>query len=117
MAENNSNLKVAYEILDSEHELAFHGKRDAKRLESEFAALQRPLLALAPPKWYCRDTKAFGPLAENDRALYGDPLLRPFGERRAPPSSKGVARSGIGSIFPNVGRARMSVNVSGPNVW
>ncbi len=35
-----------------------------------FAAIEQPLRAFAPPRWYCRDTKAFGPLTESDIDLY-----------------------------------------------
>ncbi len=37
-----------------------------------FAAFQQPLRAVAPPRWYCRDTKALGNLVEADPALLGE---------------------------------------------
>jgi hypothetical protein len=50
--------------------LVFHEGADPARLEAQFAGLRHPLLALAPPKWYCRDTKVFGPLAESNPDIY-----------------------------------------------
>lgn len=50
----------------------FHAGESAKALNDFFAGTQRPLMAWAPPKYYCRDTQAFGYAAESDPALYGD---------------------------------------------
>ncbi len=51
----------------------FHdGKAAPEKLNALFAAEQRPLRAWAAPKYYCRDTMAFGPMAEDDGTLFGD---------------------------------------------
>ncbi len=55
-------------------QLVFHNASDGF-LASKFAALQQPLLAFAPPRWYCRDTKAFGLLTEADASLYQEEHL------------------------------------------
>lgn len=41
-----------------------HGRTTPAKLQARFVAWQRPLYALAGPKWMCRDTGALGPLAE-----------------------------------------------------
>lgn len=51
----------------------FHDGRAApERLNALFAAEQRPLRAWAAPRYYCREAPAFGPMAENDPALFAD---------------------------------------------
>ncbi|MHC4916636.1 MAG: exo-rhamnogalacturonan lyase family protein [Planctomycetota bacterium] len=51
----------------------FHdGKRGPEKLNAFFAAEQRPLRAWAPPKYYCRDSQAFGPIAEDNQELFAD---------------------------------------------
>jgi len=53
--------------------LVFHdGKADLKALNAIFAAQNRPLFAWAPPKYYCRDTHAFGYAVESDPRLFGE---------------------------------------------
>lgn len=53
--------------------LVFHDdKTDAKQLNAIFAAQNRPLFAWASPKYYCRDTHAFGYSVEADAKLFGD---------------------------------------------
>lgn len=48
------------------------GPEDGRRLKSCFAALQKPLRPFAPPKWYCRDTRALGDYCEaGGEELYG----------------------------------------------
>src|SRR5262249_28257338 len=57
------------------HDLLFlfhDGERSPEEVRDVFAAFQQPLRALAPLRWYCRDTQAFGPLVEADAALYGE---------------------------------------------
>jgi hypothetical protein len=52
-----------------------HGQTTPAELQSRFVAFQRPLYAFASPKWMCRDTGAFGPLAEAASlapGLYGE---------------------------------------------
>jgi hypothetical protein len=50
----------------------FHDDRATPAsLRDSFAAFQQPLRATAPPRWYCRDTRAFGDLVEADPALFG----------------------------------------------
>jgi hypothetical protein len=48
----------------------FHGQTDGKTLSDVFAGSQMPLRAVATPKYYCRDTQVFGPLADSDPSLY-----------------------------------------------
>ncbi|MFW6159411.1 MAG: hypothetical protein ACOC8E_08650, partial [Planctomycetota bacterium] len=51
----------------------FHdGKASAKRLNEFFAGTQKPLLAWAPGKYYCRDTHCLGYAVENKKELFGD---------------------------------------------
>lgn len=53
--------------------LVFHdGKADLKALNAVFAGQNRPLFAWAPPKYYCRDTHAFGYAVESDPKLFGE---------------------------------------------
>jgi hypothetical protein len=61
----------------------FHGAEPTTALNDFFAGTQRPLMAWAPPKYYCRDTHAFGYAAENDPTLYGDkwPLVDTYNRR------------------------------------
>lgn len=52
--------------------LFFHdGKADLKAVNAIFAAQNRPLYAWASPRYYCRDTHAFGYAVESDPALFG----------------------------------------------
>jgi len=39
------------------------------KLRDAFAAFQRPLQAVASPRWYCRDSKAFGNLVDDGNIL------------------------------------------------
>ena len=50
----------------------FHGKRDfaSGQVKNALVGFQKPIYALAPPEWYCRNTKAMGHLAESSRAAY-----------------------------------------------
>ncbi len=50
--------------------LALLGPGGSEKADGHFAALEQPLRAFAPTRWYCRDTRAFGDLAEADEALY-----------------------------------------------
>jgi hypothetical protein len=51
----------------------FHdGKTGAKRLNDFFGGVQKPLLAWAPGKYYCRDTHCLGYAIENNKELFGD---------------------------------------------
>jgi PcRGLX-like protein central beta sandwich domain/PcRGLX-like N-terminal RIFT barrel domain len=51
----------------------FHnGQAKPESLNALYAAEQKPLRAWATPKYYCRDAPAFGPMLENDKALYGE---------------------------------------------
>lgn len=56
------------------HDLTFlfHAGITATALNDFFKGTQRPLRAFASPKYYCRDTKAFGPIADSDASLFGD---------------------------------------------
>ena len=49
---------------------AFLGPDDADKLGSMVAACQKPLLTVASPAYYCRESKAFGKLLERNEALY-----------------------------------------------
>ncbi len=46
------------------------GREGETRAAAAWAAVEQPLRAFAPPRWYCRDTKAFGLLTEADPDLY-----------------------------------------------
>ncbi|MDD4892050.1 MAG: hypothetical protein PHU85_19180, partial [Phycisphaerae bacterium] len=48
----------------------FHGKAEDKTLGEFFAGTQMPLRAVASPKYYCRDTEAFGKVADADPSIY-----------------------------------------------
>ncbi len=50
--------------------LSFHGVAETSAISDEMAAFQEPLTLVAPPRWYCRDTQAFGQLSEGDPAIY-----------------------------------------------
>ncbi len=50
----------------------YDGRTSTAELRDAFAAFQQPVRALAPLRWYCRDTKAFGNLVEADPTLFGD---------------------------------------------
>jgi PcRGLX-like protein central beta sandwich domain/PcRGLX-like N-terminal RIFT barrel domain len=51
----------------------FHnGQLAPAKLNAIYAGEQKPLRAWAPPKYYCRDARPFGPIAENDKALFGE---------------------------------------------
>ncbi len=57
--------------------LVFHDdKTTAKDLNAIFAAQNRPLFAWASPKYYCRDTHAFGYAVENDPKLFGEDFAK-----------------------------------------
>ena len=50
----------------------FHDEKSAEdELRDAFAAFQQPLRAVAPLRWYTRDTRAFGNLVEADPSLFG----------------------------------------------
>lgn len=48
----------------------FHAAADDAALQNFFTGTQMPLRALATPKYYCRDTEAFGKIADADPAIY-----------------------------------------------
>jgi hypothetical protein len=48
----------------------FHKADAASKLGDFFAGTQMPLRATCTPKYYCRVTKVFGPMADADPALY-----------------------------------------------
>ena len=48
--------------------LCFHGAAETEAISDAMAAFQGPLALAAPPRWYCRDTQAFGRLPEADPA-------------------------------------------------
>lgn len=48
----------------------FHGKFADKATSEFFAGTQMPLRAVASPKYYCRDTEAFGKVADADPSIY-----------------------------------------------
>jgi hypothetical protein len=54
------------------HEMLFHfhGERQfaSGQVRRVLLGFQQPLYAVAPARWYCRDTKVFGPLAEDASA-------------------------------------------------
>jgi PcRGLX-like protein central beta sandwich domain/Beta-L-arabinofuranosidase, GH127 catalytic domain/PcRGLX-like N-terminal RIFT barrel domain len=49
---------------------AFLEPEDADKLGPMLAACQKPLLAVASPEYYCRESKAFGKILERNEALY-----------------------------------------------
>lgn len=55
------------------HEMLFHfhGKRhyESGQVKRTLIGFQKPLYAVAPPRWYCRDTRVFGRLLENSSDL------------------------------------------------
>jgi hypothetical protein len=55
------------------HDLTFlfHKGLGADGLNTFFSGSQRPLRAFASPRYYCREAKAFGPIADSDQALFG----------------------------------------------
>jgi hypothetical protein len=55
--------------------LSFHGAVETSLISDEMAAFQAPLFLVAPTRWYCRDTQAFGQLSEADPSSY-DPQYR-----------------------------------------
>jgi exo-rhamnogalacturonan lyase-like protein len=50
----------------------FHKGMAADDLAAFFTGTQKPLTALAPLRWYCRDTAALGYIAESDATLFTD---------------------------------------------
>jgi len=50
--------------------LYFHTTAEDDTIYDLMAASQSPLMLVAPPRWYCRDTLAFGRLSEADPDLY-----------------------------------------------
>jgi hypothetical protein len=48
------------------------GATPGNDIQAVFAGFQQPLRAAAPPRWYTRDTRAFGNLVEADPALFGN---------------------------------------------
>jgi len=65
------------------HDLLFCFSSESEsedRLQSVFAGFQRPLQAMAPIRWYTRDTGAFGKLVEADPDLFGEnwPLVEKY---------------------------------------
>jgi len=65
------------------HDLLFFfhpAGEDGKRLQEVFAGFQKPLRAMAPVKWYTRDTGAFGKLVDADPDLFPDnwPLVEKY---------------------------------------
>ena len=50
----------------------FHDGMPAGQLATFFTGTQKPLLAMAPLRYYGRDTAALGYIAESDRALFTD---------------------------------------------
>lgn len=61
--------------------LYFHsGADDPKRIRDVFAGFQKPLFALAPLRWYTRQTEAFGKLVDPDPRLFGadGPLVKKY---------------------------------------
>lgn len=52
-------------------QLVFHDETTSPdKLAGYFAGLEYPLRPFASPRWYCRDTKAFGNLVEADLSCY-----------------------------------------------
>jgi hypothetical protein len=56
------------------HDIAFlfHKGTPAGKLNEFFTGTQLPLRAFASPAYYCREAKAFGPIAESSKELFGD---------------------------------------------
>ena len=59
----------------------FHGNRSLAqgRVKNELMGLQKPVYAIAPPSWYCRDGQPLGPLSESSPEVYREgyrPLVR-----------------------------------------
>ncbi len=52
--------------------LRFHSGVGPEVLNQFFAGTQLPLRAFAPSAYYCREAKAFGPIAESNPKLFGD---------------------------------------------
>ncbi|MFO7898068.1 MAG: hypothetical protein R6V58_03290 [Planctomycetota bacterium] len=50
----------------------FHDEKTSGELAAFFTGTQQPLTALAPLKYYCRETAAFGYIAESKEALFSD---------------------------------------------
>ncbi|MGQ9661968.1 MAG: hypothetical protein ACUVWX_06480, partial [Kiritimatiellia bacterium] len=48
----------------------FHGEVKDEELAQFFAGTQMPLRAVAPPRYYCRETEGFGKVVESDPALF-----------------------------------------------
>lgn len=72
-AEHKSDFEV-FMGQSRTHDLTFlfHDGMKAEELNDFFKGSQRPLRAFASPKYYCRESKAFGPIADSDQALFGD---------------------------------------------
>lgn len=69
------------------HELLFyfHGKRDfaSGEVKNVLVGFQKPIYALASPKWYCRDTQVLGRLPESSESAYKPeywPLVQKYDE-------------------------------------
>jgi hypothetical protein len=65
--------------------LYFHGKRDFEsgQVKDVLLGFQKPVYALAPAQWYCRDARALGRLPESSEAAYRAeywPLVRKYDE-------------------------------------
>ncbi len=65
------------------HDLLFYfhsAAEDERRLRDIFAGFQKPLQAMAPVRWYSRDTGAFGRLVDADPELFGEnwPLVQKY---------------------------------------
>jgi hypothetical protein len=63
-----------YTGVSKTHDLLFyfHPKSESEsRLQSVFAGFQKPLQAVAPLRWYTRDTGSFGKLVEADPEIFG----------------------------------------------
>ncbi|MBA4387640.1 MAG: hypothetical protein C0404_06640 [Verrucomicrobia bacterium] len=71
-AEHKSDFEV-FMGQSRTHDLTFlfHDGSKQAELNEFFTGSQRPLRAFASPKYYCRDSKAFGPIADSDQALFG----------------------------------------------
>jgi len=65
--------------------LYFHGKRDFEsgQVKNVLLGFQKPVYALAPAQWYCRDTRALGRLPESAEDAYRAefwPLVKKYDE-------------------------------------
>jgi hypothetical protein len=65
--------------------LYFHGKRDFEsgQVKNVLVGFQKPVYALAPAQWYCRDTRALGRLPESFEEAYRAelwPLVKKYDE-------------------------------------